>query len=242
MCMPMAPRPTNPARILTVPYSGEWGARSCGFERTARGRERRRGGATIVQSRVPVMGQRIDFALAAGGPRRGYSLLLSSGGGAAEVIHIPANAYPIGIGLRVREVLLLAVLAVLGDAARMQGLVVGFLGILALLFTNLGEVLPDRRYGGRGGRRLGGRRIRARGWRRGVRGTGGVRGGALPTRGLDQLRARHPLVTVVVDALRIFPAIDVRIRMGQSGHAGAGSQDQGNAHSSQHRKASAAPV
>src|SRR6185437_6334943 len=229
MCIPIAPRPTNPTRILAAPYNGH-------------GRERRREGATIVQSRV-----RIDFARAEGGTRTaaGTRLLLGSGRGIAEVFHVIAYACPIGIRLRVRQVLLLAVLVVLGDAARADGLVVGILGILALLLAHLGEILLDGLHGRRGGLWLSRLRIRARGRGRrvrGARGARGVRGRSLAARGLDQLRARDPLVTVMVDALRILPAIDVRIRMGQPGHADAGSQDQGNAHSSQHRHSPAAPV
>src|SRR6185437_2568367 len=134
-------------------------------------------GLTIVQSRRS---------------RRRWGLL-GPGRGPAVLIHLAADLQAVGIGLRIRHVLFLALFFGLVDAAGVNGLVVGVLGLLALLVVGLGDVVLDGL--GRRGRDTVGRRV--------IGGVRDVRGGAGAgaagvrrfrlARRLDELRARDPL-------------------------------------------------
>src|SRR5882762_8867378 len=203
MCVPMAPSPTRPTRMaVCIP---------CG--RNGRGRHYR---ASVARTESTLPGSprdllRLGYGFRFGdGLRLGYRLVGSElRHAAAAVLHVLARLLAIGVGRVVREVLALAVLVFLEDAARLNGLHVAVLRRLALCVARLGHVLLHRPGVGLIVEVRGDAVVRAAEVLLLAGTCRGVESRRARLDGLDDHRSRHPLIAVMRHAVLIDPAIDI---------------------------------
>src|SRR4029077_9443681 len=206
MCMPMAPSPTKPTRMCTASLRSVQAAGAT-IEREGGARNpappRRRGGSVGGGERRVDLGLRNGLWL-----RVQRRLGIESRHAAAQILHVLAHLLAVGIGLGVGKIVPFAALLALVDAPRLDGLHVMVAGVLALRLLLRGLLLAH----GAGivlrGQVLRDGLVLAR--QALLLGAGGSDLVGMELVGLDDRRARYPLIAVVWLALLVHPAIDVR--------------------------------